>query len=123
MYGNGRQKRHWIYVDDHNRALYDILANGILGKVYNIAPSGKSYISNIDIVRHILKIMKKPKTLIEHVTDRPGHDTSYFLTSSHYCIDSDWKKQLSDTVMWYTENLSKKADEEAKDISNTDLVS
>lgn len=127
VYGDGKQKRHWIHVDDHNRALYDILVNGVPGEVYNIAPSKKSYIANIDIVKHILKTMKKPKTLIKHVTDRLGHDTSYFLKSKHYVIDSDWKKQLTDTVEWYMMmKLSKKAvsvNEDIKDISNTDLVS
>ena len=126
VYGDGKQKRHWIHVDDHNRVLHDILVNGVPGEVYNIAPSKRSYIANIDIVKHILKTMKKPASLIEHVADRLGHDTSYFLKSSHYTVDSDWKKQRSGTVEWYMAAvLSKKAvsaDEEAKDIPNTDLV-
>lgn len=82
VYGAGLQKRHWIDVDDHNRAVMWILHKGESGKIYNIGPEHANWITNIDLIKFILKYLGKPETLIEHVTDRLGHDTSYYLYSS-----------------------------------------
>ena len=102
IYGKGTQRRHWIHVDEHNRAILDILVNGELGKVFNIAPSDKNYKTNMQIVKMILKHLgKDPATLIEHVKDRAAHDVSYYLCSSNYASKRQLKKDLNATVDWY----------------------
>lgn len=106
VYGKGNQRRHWIYVDDHNASIMDILQIGKRGEIYNIAPTSHNYISNMSIIKRILKIMGKPTSLIEHVTDRAAHDTSYFLcTNKKYRIDAKYEKNLALTVSWYLKNL------------------
>lgn len=101
VYGNGLQKRHWIYVQEHNKAIIDILENGIPGTVYNIAPDEFNYVSNIEIINFILDYMQKSKSLIEHVTDRAAHDTSYYLYSRAYTSQKAYAFDLGDTIDWY----------------------
>lgn len=106
VYGEGNQKRHWIYVDEHNRAIMNILEKGKLGKIYNIGPSEENWITNIELIKFILKTLDKPESLIEHVTDRLGHDTSYFLYGDDLCAsDRNWKDDMKTTVEWYKENI------------------
>lgn len=105
VYGEGLQRRHWIHVDDHNAAVMDILENKELGKIYNIAPPRENWIVNIDLIKMILSCMNKPTSLIEHVSDRLGHDTSYFLNPS-----VDIKAKMVDEFMpsiveWYARKL------------------
>ena len=101
VYGNGLQKRHWIYVQEHNKAVLDILENGEIGKIYNIAPDEFNYITNMEIIQFILQYLNKPIDLIEHVTDRAAHDTSYYLYSSHYTSDKIYTFDLANTINWY----------------------
>lgn len=106
VYGEGNQKRHWIHVDEHNRSIMKILLDGELGKIYNIAPNKKNWITNIELIKFILKTLKKPDTLIEHVTDRLGHDTTYFLYGTDFCYsDKKWKDDMKLTIKWYKENI------------------
>lgn len=106
VYGDGKQKRHWIHVQEHNKAVLDIIENGECGKVYNIAPDSFNYISNMDIIEFILTFLNKPMSLVEHVTDRAAHDTSYYLYSSHYTSDKMYCLDLKETIDWYKERMS-----------------
>ena len=108
VYGKGNQKRHWIHVDEHNKAIMNILENGLSGSFYNIAPNPKNYISNIILVKFILKYLNKSTSLIEHVKDRLGHDTTYFLkpTSEFSYSNKLWKSDMRKTIDWYVENLA-----------------
>lgn len=106
VYGKGNQKRHWIHVDEHNRAVMQILKNGKSGAIYNIGPRHDNWITNIELIKFILKQLNKPETLIEHVTDRLGHDTSYYLHSSTiYESPRNWKDDMVSTISWFKENI------------------
>ena len=107
VYGDGEQKRHWTFVDDHNDAVMRILMNGEFGKIYNIGPCEGNYISNIILIKAILYILGKPFDLIEHVKDRAAHDVSYFLkpTSDLCQASTHIDKILPDVVNWYKQNL------------------
>ncbi len=80
VYGDGLNIRDWIHVADHCVAIDTVLHNGREGNVYNIG--GENEKTNMDIVRLILKILDKPKTLIKYVKDRPGHDRRYAIDST-----------------------------------------
>lgn len=107
VYGDGLQKRHWTFVDDHNDAVMRILNEGEAGKIYNIGPCADNYVSNIDLIMSILQILGKPQTLIEHVKDRAAHDVSYYLrpTSSICEAPTRLDTSLSSIVYWYKSNL------------------
>ena len=108
IYGNGKNIRDWIYVDDHCDAVLSALHHGKSGESYNI--SANNEIDNLAIVRKILEIMNKPETLIEFVEDRPGHDLRYSLDSAKISDQLGWKVKLSfeegleKTVQWYLDN-------------------
>ena len=108
IYGNGKNIRDWIYVDDHCDAVLSALHHGKSGESYNI--SANNEIDNLAIVRKILEIMNKPETLIEFVEDRPGHDLRYSLNSTKISDQLGWKVKLSfeegleKTVQWYLDN-------------------
>lgn len=110
VYGSGKQIRDWIYVSDHCNAVLKVFENGKTGESYNIA--GHNEYDNNTIVHRILKIMKKPVTLIKHVKDRPGHDFRYSLDSSKIERKLKWKTEydldsgLENTIKWYLENKS-----------------
>jgi len=107
VYGNGLQKRHWTFVDDHNDAVMAILKNGNIGETYNIGPSKDNYVTNIDLIEFILKHLEKPDSLVEHVVDRAAHDISYYLKpSSSFCYAStDLKTALPHIIDWYKDNI------------------
>jgi len=108
IYGNGKNIRDWIYVDDHCDAVLSALHHGKSGESYNI--SANNEIDNLTIVRKILEIMNKPETLIEFVEDRPGHDLRYSLDSTKISDQLGWKVKssfeegLEKTVQWYLDN-------------------
>ena len=81
IYGSGLQRRHWIDVDDHNKAVIDIVENGTAGEIYNIAPADSCWISNLDMVKQICSALDVQEDLVVHVADRVAHDQSYYLTS------------------------------------------
>jgi dTDP-glucose 4,6-dehydratase len=108
IYGNGKNVRDWIYVEDHCDAILSTLNHGKSGESYNI--SANNEIDNITIVRKILEIMNKPDDLIEFVEDRPGHDLRYSLDSTKISDQLGWKVKssfeegLEKTVQWYLDN-------------------
>ena len=110
IYGNGKNLRDWIFVDEHCDAVYEILINGKSGQAYNI--SANNEISNMQIVHKILEIMGKSNDLIEFVEDRPGHDQRYSLDSSKIKNEFGWSTKINfeegirKTIEWYEKNFS-----------------
>lgn len=108
VYGDGKNVRDWIYVDDHCRAIDMIIRGGKSGEVYNVG--GGNEISNIGLVRMILSLLKKPEALIEYVADRPGHDRRYAINSDKlsrslgYSPSVEFSDGLCKTVEWYVKN-------------------
>ncbi|ATO21011.1 dTDP-glucose 4,6-dehydratase [Acinetobacter sp. LoGeW2-3] len=118
VYGNGRQIRDWLFVEDHACALYRVATEGLVGETYNIG--GHNEKQNIDVVKTICKILDelKPRlngqtyeSLITFVNDRPGHDLRYAIDASKIERELGWKPQesfetgLRKTVEWYLNNL------------------
>ena len=107
VYGDGQQVRNWIHVLDFARAIAHVLQHGVPGEVYNAG--GPDECVNLDVVRRILELTGADASLIEHVTDRPGHDRRYSL-SSQKVRALGWEPQvrfqegLDETVSWYREN-------------------
>ena len=105
VYGDGRNVRDWIYVEDHAEALWRVLTAGAVGTVYNIG--GESEIANIDLVRRLLALLGKPESLIQFVTDRLGHDRRYAMDISRIRSTLGWTPRhdfadgLAATVEWY----------------------
>jgi dTDP-glucose 4,6-dehydratase len=107
VYGDGKQVRDWLYVRDHCSALLLILEQGVPGEVYNV--SANQECTNMEITKDILKMLGKSESLIQHVTDRPGHDRRYSLDSAKLQAlgwKPDWplSKGLEKTVKWYVNN-------------------
>jgi dTDP-glucose 4,6-dehydratase len=108
VYGDGRQIRDWLYVEDHCEAILAVLAKGRDGEIYNVG--GSRSLPNIDVVRAILREFGRPDTLIQHVTDRPGHDRRYALSSAKLIRETGWQAKMNfeeglrATVRWYREN-------------------
>jgi dTDP-glucose 4,6-dehydratase len=102
------QIRDWLYVDDHCRAIRAVLDKGRAGEVYNIG--GSRALPNIEVVQRILAATGQPESLIKYVSDRPGHDRRYAITSDKVERETGWKPQvefeqgLADTVRWYRDN-------------------
>ena len=105
IYGNGKNIRDWIYVDDHCDGILASLLDGKSGQSYNI--SGNNEIDNTTIVKKILDVMGKSEDLIEYVEDRPGHDFRYSMSSSKISNELSWKPKMSfeegieRTIEWY----------------------
>jgi dTDP-glucose 4,6-dehydratase len=112
IYGDGRQIREWIYVNDHIDALLEVITNGKAGDVYNITSSNE--FSNIEIVSKIGHILQNSNAAaqgkIEYVQDRPAHDRRYSLDSSKIRKELGWKPAypfdfaLERTIKWYINN-------------------
>lgn len=110
VYGEGKNVRDWLYVEDHCRAIDLILENGRVGEVYNVG--GHNEMANIDIVKLILKYTNKPETLIKHVTDRKGHDQRYAIDPAKIHAELGWLPEtkfadgIVKTLDWYRDNKS-----------------
>jgi dTDP-glucose 4,6-dehydratase len=108
VYGDGRQRRDWIYVEDHCRGLLAALERGRSGEVYNFG--GGADWENIFVVRSILRRLGADENLITYVTDRPGHDRRYHVDSSKAGRELGWRPQrtfeegLAETIDWYEAN-------------------
>jgi dTDP-glucose 4,6-dehydratase len=107
VYGDGRQIRNWIFVEDFARGIGTVLERGEPGEVYNVG--GPDEAPNLDVVRKIIEYTGQDETLIEYVTDRPGHDRRYSLASEKVRA-LGWEAQvrfadgLERTVDWYRDN-------------------
>jgi dTDP-glucose 4,6-dehydratase len=105
IYGNGKNIRDWIYVDDHCRAIDLILNKGRIGEIYNI--SGNNEMQNIDVVKSILFELGKSESLIKYVPDRIGHDLRYAVNFSKISSELGWKNEIKfengikETILWY----------------------
>tara|TARA_B100000029_G_scaffold504981_1_gene584825 strand:+ start:3149 stop:4138 length:990 start_codon:yes stop_codon:yes gene_type:complete len=110
IYGNGKNIRDWIFVDDHCEAVNQVMLNGKPGESYNI--SANNELDNITIVEKILDHMNKSTDLIEFVDDRPGHDYRYSLNSRKIYDSLNWKNKtnfndgLEKTISWYLNNYN-----------------
>lgn len=120
VYGDGLQVRDWLFVEDHARALVEVVTRGRVGETYNIG--GHNEQKNIEVVRGICALLEelapaKPagiarfEDLITHVKDRPGHDLRYAIDAGKIERELGWKPQetfhsgLRKTVQWYLDNL------------------
>jgi len=105
VYGNGQQIRDWLFVQDHCEALIEVWKNGKVGEKYNIG--GECEIQNIDLVKRIISMMGKDESMIEYVTDRPGHDKRYSTNISKIQQQLNWtprfdlEEGLQQTIEWY----------------------
>ncbi|EOR03469.1 dTDP-glucose 4,6-dehydratase [Acinetobacter sp. ANC 3926] len=118
IYGKGDQIRDWLFVEDHARALYQVVTQGVIGETYNIG--GHNEKQNIEVVQTICKILDelRPQAnaqsyegLITFVKDRPGHDLRYAIDAAKIERELGWKPQetfetgIRKTVDWYLNNL------------------
>ena len=106
VYGTGLNRRDWLHVDDHCAALVELLTHGgIEGETFNIGAQNE--LDVLTITGTILELLGKPRTLIRHVEDRPGHDRRYAVDSSKLTRLTGWKPQIAftdgirQTVEWY----------------------
>ncbi len=108
VYGDGMQVRDWLFVEDHCRGIRAALEKGREGEIYNIG--GNCSLPNIEVVKRILAATGKPESLIRYVTDRPGHDRRYALSSAKLMRETGWAPRVSFdeglalTVRWYRDN-------------------
>jgi len=107
LYGDGKNVRDWLFVEDHCAAIDFLIERGKNSEVYNIG--GGNELENRHITSAILKLLDKPETLIKPVADRQGHDRRYSLDTTKleklgFKCDTDFDKALRQTVQWYVEN-------------------
>ena len=108
IYGDGKQRRDWIHVEDHCRGVLCALEHGRSGRAYNFG--GDMERENIDVARTIAQHVGADRRLITHVTDRPGHDRRYAVNSQRARQELDWQPKyrfesgIAATVAWYREH-------------------
>ena len=119
IYGNGKQVRDWLYVEDHASALFKVALNGVIGETYNIG--GHNELQNIEVVKTVCEILdelspskfngiKKYEQLITFVDDRAGHDFRYAIDATKIANELNWipnetfKTGIKKTVEWYLKN-------------------
>ena len=105
VYGKGENVRDWLHVADHCTAIDLIIHKGRVGEVYNVG--GHNERTNLEVVKTILKALDKPESLINYVTDRPGHDLRYAIDPTKLETELGWKPQynfdtgIQQTIEWY----------------------
>lgn len=108
VYGDGRQVRNWLHVEDHAAAIDLVLRGGVRGQAYNIGAEHER--ENLEVVYAILERLGKPRSLIRHVEDRPGHDRRYSLDTTRVREELGWaprrngEETLRATIDWYVNN-------------------
>ena len=108
VYGDGRNVRDWIYVDDHCRAILLALEKGRAGEAYNVGARNER--RNLEVVESILDALGRPRSLIKYVQDRPGHDRRYALDATKVETELGWRPRetwetgLGKTIDWYASN-------------------
>ncbi|HMF29066.1 MAG TPA: dTDP-glucose 4,6-dehydratase, partial [Candidatus Cybelea sp.] len=110
IYGDGMQIRDWLYVEDHARAILQVLERGTVGNIYNV--SGEAPMTNLNLTRRLLRECGRAmETHVEHVTDRPGHDRRYAVNSAKlralgWTTRTNFDDGIAQTVRWYREHES-----------------
>ena len=105
IYGDGKQQRDWLHVEDNCRGILSVLEKGKIGEVYNIG--GLDLDENLTLVRRILKLAGKSESLVSYVQDRPGHDRRYALNCKKMETELDWRPAIAledglrRTIDWY----------------------
>ncbi|AFA72169.1 dTDP-glucose 4,6-dehydratase RmlB [Gordonia polyisoprenivorans VH2] len=109
LYGDGRNIRDWIHVDDHNDAVWTIIDTGRIGQTYLIGADGE--VDNRTVVETILELLGQPRDGFDFVTDRPGHDRRYAIDSTRLRTELGWQPHYVDfcsglaaTIDWYREH-------------------
>ena len=107
LYGDGKNVRDWLHVEDHAAALLLLLEKGKPGETYNVG--GGNEVENLDLTRRVLSLLGKPESLIKRVADRPGHDRRYALSTKKlralgWSPAHDFENGLEETVRWYVEH-------------------
>jgi dTDP-glucose 4,6-dehydratase len=108
IYGDGKNVRDWIFVEDHCRAILLALENGTSGAVYNIGARNER--RNVDVVTSVLDTLGKPHSLMQFVKNRPGHDRRYAIDPALVETELGWRPQetwesgLQKTIQWYQDN-------------------
>jgi dTDP-glucose 4,6-dehydratase len=108
IYGDGKQERDWLHVEDNCRGIFAVLERGRIGETYNIG--GRDIEENLGLARRILRLMGKPESLLSYVKDRPGHDRRYALRCNKLEKELNWKPEVSldeglrQTIDWYMNN-------------------
>ena len=108
VYGDGLYVRDWLYVYDHCTAVWKVLTEAPPGETYNIGGCNEK--TNLEVIDLILQRLGKPKSLIKHVTDRPGHDRRYAIDAGKIITQLNWKPSVSfeegieKTLDWYLQN-------------------
>jgi dTDP-glucose 4,6-dehydratase len=108
VYGDGRNVRDWLHVEDHCAAILAVLEGGRLGEVYNVG--GNAEMENIRVVELILDALAKPRSLIQFVKDRPGHDRRYAIDATKIRSELGWtpsrtfERGIAETIRWYLDN-------------------
>jgi dTDP-glucose 4,6-dehydratase len=108
IYGDGKQQRDWLHVEDNCRGILAVLERGRIGEVYNIG--GSHLEENLKMAQRLLRLTGKPESLLSYVADRPGHDRRYALNSSKMESELGWKPEISledgvrQTIEWYKDN-------------------
>ena len=108
LYGDGRNVRDWIHVEDHCRAVLAVMQRGRTGEAYNIGARNER--RNIEVAESVLNALGKPLSLIRHVKDRPGHDRRYAIdpakieTELGWRPHETWESGLAKTIRWYADN-------------------
>ncbi len=108
LYGDGKNVRDWLHVEDHCRALDAVVHQGRDGEIYNIG--GEFEIENLEVAYRILDLLGQPRTLVQFVSDRPGHDRRYAMNCTKIKSEMGWRQQwtfdtgLPATVRWYGAN-------------------
>ena len=110
LYGDGKNVRSWLHVDDHSKAICMVLEKGHPGEVYNIGGAPESELENTFVTESILKLLDKPSSLVRYVEDRKGHDRRYAVDYSKINREMGWSPEvdfdngLKRTIEWYKSN-------------------
>jgi dTDP-glucose 4,6-dehydratase len=108
IYGDGKQQRDWLHVEDNCRGILAVLERGQIGEVYNLG--GIAIEENLTMAKRLLRAMGKPETLLTYVKDRPGHDRRYALDCKKVDAEIGWKPAIAlddglrQTIAWYEAN-------------------
>jgi len=110
IYGDGKQQRDWLHVEDNCRGILEILQKGKIGEIYNLG--GLDVEENLTMARRLLRLAGKPESLLTYVQDRPGHDRRYALDCTKVKTELGWSPRISledglrQAIEWYRNNTS-----------------